>query len=221
MPIAPTEAYYDREAARLAQVYEGLAPQTIHAAFLPHLPAKPGLALDIGAGSGRDAAWLAGMGHSVVAVEPSAGFIAEGEKRHGDKPIHWLRDGLPALESLRGQEGRFDTVLLSAVWMHLPPEQRPEAMARLKELLAPGGRILISLRHGKPDPERAMFSVSEEEVVALAGSAHAPTRVSDPAVTDLQGRGDVWWSYMTVTDLRSPAPEAAPAAPRRRAPQPG
>lgn len=222
MTPAATEAFYDREASRLAEVYEKLAPERIHAAFLPHLPTRPGRALDVGAGSGRDAAWLARLGHSVVAVEPSAGFVAEGQARHAASGVDWKRDTLPRLDSLKGQEGSFDTVLLSAVWMHVPPEDRAVAMDRLKALLAPGGRILISLRHGAPDPARAMYTVSEDEVERLAGAAHAPQLVSDPAVTDLQGRGDVWWSYMVVTDPRPPLPGAQPAAPRKRtAPQPG
>ena len=35
------------------------------------LPRPPGRALDVGAGTGRDAAWLARLGFQVVAVEPS------------------------------------------------------------------------------------------------------------------------------------------------------
>jgi protein-L-isoaspartate O-methyltransferase len=35
------------------------------------LPAPPARVLDVGAGSGRDAAWLTSLGLEVVAVEPS------------------------------------------------------------------------------------------------------------------------------------------------------
>ena len=39
------------------------------------------LALDVGAGSGRDAAWLASLGYEVVAAEPAAGMRREASKR--------------------------------------------------------------------------------------------------------------------------------------------
>lgn len=39
------------------------------------------LALDVGAGSGRDAAWLASWGYEVVAAEPAAGMRREASKR--------------------------------------------------------------------------------------------------------------------------------------------
>jgi hypothetical protein len=51
--------------------------------LLPHLPelsnsTSSKQALDIGAGSGRDAAWLAAEGWNVVAVEPALGLIVLG-----------------------------------------------------------------------------------------------------------------------------------------------
>ena len=42
----------------------------------------PGLTADVGAGSGRDAAWLQAHGFPVVAFEPSRALIREGMRRH-------------------------------------------------------------------------------------------------------------------------------------------
>ena len=53
--------------------------------------------LDVGAGTGRDAAWLARLGHEVVAVEPSAAMRAEAERRHPAARIRWIDDRLPGL----------------------------------------------------------------------------------------------------------------------------
>jgi hypothetical protein len=55
------------------------------------------LALDVGAGSGRDAAWLDSLEHDVVAVEPAAGMRREGALRHPEARIRWLDDRLPDL----------------------------------------------------------------------------------------------------------------------------
>src|SRR5690606_32527632 len=67
--IDPVNAYHAK-ASVLAARYEAVAAETVHAALLSFLPQGAGLlALDVGAGSGRDAAWLAGLGYEVVAVE--------------------------------------------------------------------------------------------------------------------------------------------------------
>jgi protein-L-isoaspartate O-methyltransferase len=52
--------------------YESVAAETVHGWLVDLLPNAPALVLDIGAGTGRDAAWLASRGLEVVAVEPSS-----------------------------------------------------------------------------------------------------------------------------------------------------
>ena len=64
--------WYDNHVREAAERYEALAFPDVHNSLLALLPAAEGaLALDVGAGSGRDAAWLAEQGFEVVAVEPS------------------------------------------------------------------------------------------------------------------------------------------------------
>ena len=66
---------YDADGPVLAARYESLRAEDVHAAFLGLLPRGSDLlALDVGAGSGRDAAWLRGLGFEVVAVEPARGM---------------------------------------------------------------------------------------------------------------------------------------------------
>ncbi|MGI4799117.1 MAG: class I SAM-dependent methyltransferase, partial [Janthinobacterium lividum] len=64
--------WYDSHAHDLVAAYEAVDPDRLHAWLVDLLPAEPGLVLDVGAGSGRDADWFARRGHSVVAVEPAA-----------------------------------------------------------------------------------------------------------------------------------------------------
>ena len=66
-------SYYDLNPDALLAQYDGVDPADVHADWAPaHLREEPGFACDIGAGSGRDANWLAARGWEVVAVEPSA-----------------------------------------------------------------------------------------------------------------------------------------------------
>ena len=70
MPISGTEGYAE-EAEELFKLYESIPFADAHRAVLHLIPAAPGRVLDIGSGTGRDAAWFAAQGHRVVAVEPT------------------------------------------------------------------------------------------------------------------------------------------------------
>jgi SAM-dependent methyltransferase len=63
--------WYDAHAAELVSRYEALDPARLNQWLLDLIPQTPGTVLDIGAGTGRDAAWFARHGHDVIAVEPS------------------------------------------------------------------------------------------------------------------------------------------------------
>ncbi len=123
---------------------------------------KPSQILDIGAGTGRDAAWLAGLGHNVLAVEPVAAF------RAGGKAPKWLDDRLPDLLKTRGLGRKFDLILLNAVFQHVCPEGRVAALRNIAGLLAKGGRIVMSLRHGPSAKTRPAFPFAAGEVEGLA-----------------------------------------------------
>jgi len=73
---------------------------------------------------------------------------------------HWLSGGLSCLAQVRRIGLTFNFILLSAVWMHVPPASRARALRKLATLLAPNGRIAISLRRGEPDAAREMRAVS-------------------------------------------------------------
>ncbi|MQS10906.1 class I SAM-dependent methyltransferase [Streptomyces kaniharaensis] len=156
-------------------------------------PPAPAAVLDIGAGTGRDAAALAALGHPVVAAEPTPELRCLGKQLHAGSGIRWIDDALPALPSLGAE--RFDLVLLTAVWMHLAPAERPPAMRTLARLLAPGGRVVLSLRHGPVPPGRRMFDVPPNETVTLAATHHLRLlhRTAHP---DLHARPGVHWTVL-------------------------
>ncbi|MBL1099309.1 class I SAM-dependent methyltransferase [Streptomyces sp. 205] len=161
-------AGYGDAAESLAEQYESVTFAEVHREVLHLFPAHPSSVLDIGAGSGRDAAALAARGHRVVAAEPTAELRALGRRIHADKEIEWIDDALPELPALSVCARRFDLILLTAVWMHLDPPQRAAGMAALVRLLGAGGRVILSLRHGPVPAGRRMFPVSAQETIALA-----------------------------------------------------
>ncbi len=194
-----TIAFYDRHAGDLAARYEALSPDAIWSSMADLLPTGPDrLALDVGAGSGRDAAWLAARGLEVVAAEPAAGMRREGEARH--PALRWIDDRLPNLAAVHRLGLAFDLVLLGAVWMHVPPPERPRAFRKLATLLKPGGTMMITLRDGPSEEGRAMHPAPLGEIEALARD-HGLAVVRAVASPDVVGRPDVLW---TAVCLRLP-----------------
>jgi SAM-dependent methyltransferase len=162
---------YSEEADALVRQYESISFAELHRDVLHLIPADPGRILDIGSGTGRDAAALAALGHHVTAVEPTAELRLRAQALHPSPLIEWMDDSLPDLASLtRGGRG-FDVVMLTAVWMHLDERQRARAMSRVAGLVCRGGVMILSLRYGPVPPGRRMFAVTADETIGLAFAA--------------------------------------------------
>jgi protein-L-isoaspartate O-methyltransferase len=67
MKCASTIDWYNTNAPTLVVTYERLPAEQVHAWLIDLLPGPGARALDVGAGSGRDAAWLASRGLEVTA----------------------------------------------------------------------------------------------------------------------------------------------------------
>ena len=129
--MKPAIKYYNNQAAELIKKYEGICPQTLNKWLLPYISNDPISVLDIGAGSGRDAAWFSDLGHDVVAVEPSSVMRSEAKRLHPNKSIRWFDDCLPDLNRLNQEGLSFHFILINAVWMHLPEQHRQKAFRKI------------------------------------------------------------------------------------------
>lgn len=189
--VSGTEGYGET-AAKLVGPYETITFEDVHADVLHLLPISPCRVLDIGAGTGRDAAALAERGHAVTAVEPTPELRNHSKAVHAAWPITWIDDSLPDLALV---QGAFDLVMLTGVWMHLDLGQRQRAMPRVAGLVAPGGLMPMRLRHGPVPAGRRMFDVSVEETAALAGACGLRTihRGQRPGLFGVPG---VHWSVV-------------------------
>ena len=165
--VSGTEGYAE-EAEELFKHYESFPAADAHRAVLHLIPAAPSSILDIGSGTGRDAAWFAAQGHRVVAVEPTDALRLPAMALHPSPLIEWLDDSLPDLASLLTRGESFDVVMLTAVWMHLDSQQRYRAMPNVASLVREGGVMIMMTRHGPVPPGRRMFEVSAEETIELA-----------------------------------------------------
>lgn len=189
---------YGENADELAAQYESITFAEVHRDTLPLIPSRPVRVLDIGAGSGRDAAALTAMGHRVLAVEPTLELRRAGQQLHPEAGIEWLDDGLPELARVLARSERFDLILLTAVWMHLDEAERQVAMESLSRLVAQAGQIIMSLRHGPVPAGRRMFDVSFAETQELA-HRHGLCATFRCEREDMLGRPDVRWTFLALS----------------------
>lgn len=133
-------------------------------------PLPPGRALDLGAGEGRHAIWLAQAGWTVTAVDFSSVGIARGEeeaRRQGvDSAIVWVVDDVTRWEPPAGT--LFDLVLVA--YLHLPED----VLSRATRWLAPEGAIVVvghalrNLTEGVGGPQDPAILNTVEQLHAAA-----------------------------------------------------
>ena len=188
--------WYETHAAEAAARYESVAAEQINAWLLDLLPKRRAVVLDVGAGSGRDTAWLTSFGHEVIATDPSAAMRAQARRWHPELGVQYLPDRLPELTKTFRTGISFDFILVNAVWMHVAPSDRKRAFRKLVTLLKPGGVIAFTLR----EPivaGRDMYPVSGAEIEELARQHGAfVERSSDGA--DFLGRTPIRWEQIAV-----------------------
>ena len=208
-------ASYNAGAPTLAPEYEGLPFEKIHAPVLDLLPDAGACVLDMGAGTGRDAAWFAANGYNVVAAEPSAAMRDAGKALHRSPDIRWLDDSLPALEKVLRSKLTFDLIWLSAVWMHVPTSARARAFRKLVSVMSPGGSMMLTLRQGPPPAERPMEPATAADVEVLA-RRHGLQTVRSEQIPDVFGRDGIAWE---VIWLRLPDDGTGALTPRGSSPR--
>ncbi|WP_203337851.1 class I SAM-dependent methyltransferase [Nocardioides limicola] len=129
--------------------------------------------LDAGSGMGRVAAYLTGRGHRVLAVEPDPTLVAQSLATYPDVPVLELdildvdADALAAT----GGPVEFDLVVaVGNVMVFLAEGTEREVLERLRDVLAPGGRLLVGFHlDGGPATARRYSAEEFSADVVAAG----------------------------------------------------
>lgn len=153
----------------------------------------PGRALDLAAGEGRNAIWLAEHGWRVRAVDLSdvaiekAGQLAAA-RNAADKITFEVAD----LRDYEPGKGGFDLVML--IYLQIPQSELQPIIARAARAVAPGGTFLLvahdssNLEHGYGGPQKPEVLYTAEQVVPgldgafdieRAGVAERPVKTDD------------------------------------------
>jgi 2-polyprenyl-3-methyl-5-hydroxy-6-metoxy-1,4-benzoquinol methylase len=104
---------------------------------------SPRRILDAACGQGRNAVWLARRGHEVTAIDLSDVAVQQGQRLAKAAGVEVDFREADLFEYSSGS--RFGAVLLS--YLQLPPESRRRAHDRVKELLSPGGTVVVVAHH--------------------------------------------------------------------------
>lgn len=132
-------------------------PNALVAELLADLP--PGSAVDLAAGEGRHALWLAGRGWRATAVDFSATGLARGRGRAGAGPVEWVTADVL---TWAGPGEPVDLVLVA--YLHLPPPDLEDLLVRAVGWLRPGGRLLV-LGHDVDNIERGVGGPQEPAIL--------------------------------------------------------
>lgn len=126
------------ERYRDEQYVYGTAPNDFLRAMSGRIP--PGPVLCLAEGEGRNAVFLAELGHEVTAVDQSSQGMAKARRLADSRGVR-IETVTADLRDFVIEPGRWAGIV--AIFMHLPPTLRARVLARVVDGLRPGGVLVF------------------------------------------------------------------------------
>jgi ubiquinone/menaquinone biosynthesis C-methylase UbiE len=139
-PVSTREGYdswapwYDEQPNQLLEIEQPIVRE-----ILDGLPI--GVALDAACGTGRHAAYLAQLGHTVIGVDSSPGMLARARQKVAEGEFHEAD-----LHELPLADHSVDLVVCAIALVHFADIQRP--FHEFARVLRPGGHLVVSDQRG-------------------------------------------------------------------------
>ncbi len=137
----------------------------------------PGRALDLAAGEGRNALWLARNGWTVTAVDFSRVALEKGREVAGDVEVEWVVGDATAWS----RDAAYDLAVVA--YLQLVADERGAAVRNAFASLAPGGTLLVvahdssNLTEGHGGPQDASVLYTADDVLGdLDGASYDVVR---------------------------------------------
>lgn len=156
---------------------------------------EPGTAIDLGAGEGRNAVWLASLGWKVAAVDYSSIGLDKGRRLAADHGVEEQIDFIEADATAWQPDEPVDLVVLA--YLQLPPDERATVLEHAAGWLRPGGTVFViahdqsnvTAGYGGPPSEAVCYTVGEC-VEAFADLDVTTAEVAERRVETPDGDGE-------------------------------
>lgn len=134
-------------------------------------------AVVVGSGLGDDAEFVAGLGFTTTGFDIAPAAIRMARTRFPDSGVTYLVADLFALPAAFAQA--FDLVVENQTAQALPADVRPEAIAAIASLVAPGGSLLFLANRAVPGQtaDGPPYSLGQEELDRLMDEGLEPVTI--------------------------------------------
>ena len=157
--------YYNQNSLDVAKRYESADVTQLHDFLLSGL--KPGGSLlELGCGSGRDAAFMVSQGFKVLATDGSAEMVEQAKRLHPE-----LTDQVSQLElpdGLSTESKTYDGIYAVAVLMHLSIGEIENTISKIHSRLTAKGRFIFSVPARRDDVMANEFDAKGRRFTALS-----------------------------------------------------
>ena len=166
----PSRERWNRRWAGEERVHASTAPSRFLVAEVADL--RPGTALDLACGAGRNAVWLVGQGWRVTAVDFSGVALRMARSLAAKRAVdaEWIEaDVIAWTPPARAYD------LVCVFYLQLPASERPSALAHAAAAVRPGGTLLVvghdllNLTEGWGGPTQPDVLFTPDDVVAEIG----------------------------------------------------
>jgi SAM-dependent methyltransferase len=194
-------SYYNQEAKRLCTKYESADMSQIHAWLLEIIPSDSSI-LELGCGSGREAAFLHSKGYRVLATDGSEGILREAISFHPELKGVISRLTIPAAFPFR--DASFESVLAIGVLMHLQEKDIQLTVDEVSRVLTASGRFVFSVpgsrddldANGRDEGGRQYTFLDESHWTELLGAAGLEIIKRRESQDSLGRAGITWIAYL-------------------------
>ncbi len=201
--VNTTIDFYERNAAEFCRKHDKVKLGAFHDAIRRELRPSSRL-LELGCGSGRDAAKALADGYDVIALDGSKNLLLEIPKLHPELEGRLVYGVLPT--ELEFPDGDFDGFYSVACFMHFDEEELALILKELRRVLKEDGKGLVSVPACRPDVtddgldiHNRVFHLRETESWKEIFSDGGFDAVAGSPEPDKLGREGVWWVTFVLT----------------------
>jgi SAM-dependent methyltransferase len=138
----PTLKYYEKNSREITEKYENIDMKNLQQK-LTEIFAKKDIILELGCGSGRDAAYLISYGYNVTISDGSQSMLNEAIKLHPELKKNYCIIRLPSKFSYPKES--FSGVYAIAVLMHLEIHEIRVVLEEISRILTSEGKFFFSV----------------------------------------------------------------------------